>query len=352
MDIAGQRLYNQGVSDNRFATPADAVSSLIAVQSQDYAGAKWSVGQRMQRATDADIDRAYNEGLILRTHVLRPTWHFVAPGDIRWLLELTSPRVHRLNAPYNRREGVDAKLLLRAHDVIAAALRGGKQLTRPQLGEALNHAGIETQGMRLMLIVMHAELEGLICSGAMRGKQHTYALLDERVPPTPRLERDEALAQLARRFFAGQGPVTVRDLAWWSGITLADARSALEAVKQDLDSVAVDDETYWFDASMTPAPDVAPAAYLLPEYDEALKGAVVRTPPPAVVKATFRGTYYRPVLIGTRSAGHWRRVMARDAVTIEVSPFAPLDASELALVEAAVQRYGAFVGLPARLEIQ
>src|SRR5205823_11718341 len=167
---------------------------------------------------------------ILRTHVLRPTWHFVLPEDIRWLLAATAHRVHRLNAFVYRQQGLDEPTRSRATDLAAAALDERKSLTRKEIGEVLEHAGIDVGGLRLTLLVMHAELEAVICSGGLRGRQHTYALLDERAPHARRLDRDEALAELALRYFTGHGPATAKDLASWASLTVAEGTRGLDAV--------------------------------------------------------------------------------------------------------------------------
>ena len=224
LDIAQQRLIKQRLAADHFEKPAEVVDWLVAVQAQDYAGAKWALGLRLHDAHDADLDRAFNAGSILRTHVMRPTWHFVTPIDIRWLLTLTAPRVHAANAHRYRELELDDATLKRSRKVLTKTLQGGQHLTREELGEALENAGIaEAKGQRLAYMVMAAELDGLICSGPRRGKQFTYALLEERVQPGATLTHDEALATFTRRYFTGHGPATVQDFAKWSGLTIADA---------------------------------------------------------------------------------------------------------------------------------
>jgi Winged helix DNA-binding domain len=178
------------------------VEWLGAVQAQDFAAAKWALGLRLQGVTDDDIEQAFIDGAILHTHVMRPTWHFVSPADIRWLLALTAPRVHAASASYNRKLELDDAVFRCTHAVLANALQGGKQLTRDELASALQQAGIATEGeQRVTHIMMRAELDGIICSGARRGQQFTYALLAERAPHARMLARDEALAELTRRYW-------------------------------------------------------------------------------------------------------------------------------------------------------
>src|SRR5260221_11504732 len=212
LDIAHQRLHNQLITQRMFEKPGDVVQWLGAVQAQDYAAAKWALGLRMQGAIDESIEQAFADGTILRTHVMRPTWHFVTPADIRWMLALTAPRVNASNARYYRRLELDDAVFAKSNAVVTKALQGGNQLTRVELGAVLEQAGMATHDLlRLTYMVGRAELDGLICSGAKRGKQFTYALLDERAPQTKTLARDEALPELAKRYFTGYGPATLKD---------------------------------------------------------------------------------------------------------------------------------------------
>jgi hypothetical protein len=355
VNIAYQRMHNQHITRHPLATPAEVVAWLGAVQAQDYAGAAWAVGQRAREATAAAVEQAFTDGAILRTHVLRPTWHFVAPADIRWLLLLTAPRVHALNVYYYRQSGLDEALLRRCHIVLANALQGGQHLTRDELAAALRQAGIATEGtIRLSYIMMHAELEGVICSGPRRGKQFTYALLEERVPPAPPLDREEALAALARRYLASRGPATVPDFVWWSGLTTADARAAFALVAAEFEQTVIDGQMYLFPPSAPPVVDPSPTAYLLPNYDEYVSGYKDRSaliaeentkkfdPQANIVFSHF-------IVIDSQIMGTWQRTLKKNAVIIERSPFAPLTAAEAQAFAAAAERYGRFLGLPVTL---
>ncbi len=269
LDITRLRLRNQRLSGARFSQPEQVVAWLGAVQAQEYADSKWALALRMRRTSEAAIERALSSGAILRTHVLRPTWHFVAAADIRWMLALTGPRVSARMSPYNRTLELDADEFRRSRKVIVRSLRGGRQLTRQELKAALQKAGIRTDGVqRLAHIVMQAELDAVICSGARRDNQFTYALLDERVPASPTMSRDDALAELTRRYFRSHGPAQVSDFVWWSGLTTGDARSGLEMVERDLNREVIDGKTYWL--SRAAAGEEEPSAYLLGLYDEYL----------------------------------------------------------------------------------
>ena len=325
------------------------------MQSQDYPNAKWAVGQRLvgARASEAELDRAFDAGEIIRTHVLRPTWHFVAPEDLRWLLALTAPRVHLASGYQYRLLEIDAALAARARAVIEKALRGGVALTRDELGARMIEAGIEAKGLRLAYLVGHAELEAVICSGPRRGKRQTYALVDERIPPARPRTRDEALAELARRYVEGHGAAQVADLAWWSGLTRADARMALESATPPLVRERHGDRTFWW-SPMQPVPRFRPpVVHLLPNYDELLIAFRDRTdamdpalPPPARVAQVVLA--HIVVRDGLAVAGYRRRD-EKATTMVSIDQLVELDSAEKAGVRAAVDRFAAFLGRPVEL---
>lgn len=353
-DIVHQRLLNQHIAGTPFEKPADVVQWMGAVQAQDYAAAKWALGLRLQSATDAAIDQALANGTILRTHVMRPTWHFVSPADIRWLLALTAPRIKAMNAYYSRRLGLDDATFTRSNAALAKALQGGKQLTRLELVPMLQQVGITTENLGFVYMIMRAELDGLICSGARRGKQFTYALLDERVPQVKMLEREEALAEFARRYFTSHGPATLQDFVWWSGLPVADARAALEMLTSQLIHEVIDGQTYWFATSVPPvlpAKDLSQTAYLLPYFDEYTVGYTDRSAvfdPSHTHKLDSRDNNLlsNTIVLGGQVIGTWKRTIKKDAVIITPNLFTPLNKDETCAFAAAANRYGAFLGLP------
>jgi hypothetical protein len=357
LDIAQQRLLNQRLVGTRFKRPEDAVQWLGAVQSQDYAGARWALGQRTERATDVAVDEAFAKGTILRTHVMRPTWHFVMPADIRWMLALTAPRVNSTMAYYYRQMEVNDALIARSNAVFNKALRGGKQLTRVELGKALETAGISATGVRLGFLTARAELDAIICSGALRGKQHTYALLDERVPTTKPLTRDESLAELARRYFVSHGPAQLQDFVWWSGLTMADTRRGVELAKSALASEMIEGKTYWFGASMKPAkPAAGTHIHLLPNYDEYFISYKDRSAvsDPSLFKDPASIVEYQYGYIVVKNGlliGGWKRRIDKGKVTVEVSLPISLDSDGLAALKVASEQYGAFLGKPVVLKV-
>ena len=354
--IAERRLFNQFITRTGPRQAADVVRWFGAVQAQEYEPAKWGLGQRMRDGTvAADIERAFEQGRILRTHVMRPTWHFVAPIDIRWLLELTAPRIHRVLSYYNRSLGLDAGTLSRGTAVLERALRDGNFLTRRELAERLQRAGFKLDGMRLGRVVMHAELEAVICSGPRRGKHSTYALLAERAPKALRLSRDEALAELCRRYFRSHGPATIRDFVWWSGLTTADAKRGLDmnkARREEFDGL-----TYW-----TIGPTVRGArrdrlVQLLPVYDEYLiayrdREAVPHGLPGITTPARPRVTFQHALVIAGQVAGMWKATRTARGVVVDVATLRRLTRPERSALVEAVARYERFLDAPVELSVR
>jgi DNA glycosylase AlkZ-like len=351
LDIAHRRLHNQHITQRTLETPQALVEWLGAVQAQDFAAAKWALGLRLPGVTDDDIEQAFTDGSILRTHVMRPTWHFVSPVDVHWLLVLTAPRVYQALAYYNRKLELDDAVFRRTNAVLANALQGGKQLTRDELVFALQQAGIVTDGeQRVTHIMMRAELDGVICSGARRGKQFTYALLAERAPQARTLARDEALAELTRRYFTSHGPATVQDFVWWSGLTVADARAGLAMVASSLLSETISGQTYWFSPSTPPAQDLSQVAHLLPNYDEYTVGYTERS---AIFDALHTnkldprgGLLTNTMVLDGQVIGTWKRTFKKNAVVIEANPFVSLSDTETCAFAASANRYGEFLQVP------
>jgi hypothetical protein len=344
-------LFGQRIAGTPFEQPEDAVAWLGCVQSQDPIGARWSIGQRTANCTDAGVSAAFDAGKILRTHVLRPTWHYVTPENIRWVLQATAPRVHSLNAYIYRQTELDEPIFARAHELLANALQGGKHLTRAELGVVLANGGIVAEKLRLASIIMHAELEGLICSGAVRGKQHTYALVAERAPEARRLDDDEALAELTLRYFTGHGPATAQDFAWWSSLSLTTIKRGLEMVQHALQREEMDGQAFWSSPNAQPPTPQPLAAWLLPEYDEAIWFRSLGFPDMdwARGQAPWNDTFFRPILIGGRRAGTWRRTIARTSIGLEAQIFASLTTDEQTALDAAIERYGVFMQLPVKV---
>src|SRR5262245_38527726 len=337
--LRARRMAAQQLIQPRCSTPAEVVAWMGAVQAQDHAGAKWAIALRCARAvTDENIEGALNDGTILRTHALRGTWQLVSPADIHWLLALVGPRVVARNATRYRQLGLDATTFRRAAAALAKTLGDGPR-TRAELRAALERARIPALDQRLSHLLQRVELDGLVCSGPTRGKQRTYALLETRAPrPARTLARDQALAELARRYFTSRGPATLDDFVWWSGLPAAEARAGLGSVEKGLP----------VDAADAPA---TRGAQLLPPFDEYLiayrdRSAILD--PVHAKRVNAGGGLLDPIIVvDGRVAGTWRRTIARGHVLVELDFFAaPARRAEVAR---ATERYGAFLGLPVRL---
>jgi hypothetical protein len=357
VDIARTRLARQFLLTTPHATAHGVVRALGAVQAQDYPGAKWALSQRMPGApTDADIEREIDAGRIIRTHILRPTWHFVAREDIRWMLALTAPQVRRHMASYNRKLGLTPDVLRRTNAAIAKALRG-RCLTRQELKPALARLNIgELDAMRLGHIAGEAELAGVACSGPIRGRHQTYALLDERVPAAPGRDRDDALLALTTVYFSTRGPATAQDFSWWSGLRMPDARRGIEIAGKALERVRVDDRDYW----QTPDAPIASrtaTVHLLPNYDEFFIGYKDRSAigrrlgsHALVVGSDFFVAHV--VVVDGQLIGGWRRRLDSTGVGVTMDLLSRLTAAEQKRLDTALKRLAAFLQQPVTLQVR
>ncbi|HTJ12101.1 MAG TPA: winged helix DNA-binding domain-containing protein [Dinghuibacter sp.] len=347
--IAGIRLHSQQIAGTGVSDPAALVRRMGCLQAQDFAGAKWALATRLPGIGETDIDRAFQEGAILRTHVLRPTWHFVSPHDIRWMLRLSAPKIRALSQGLHRKLGIDAVALRRSKTALGNALAGGKRLTRAQLLAPLRKARVNTDDIRMGFYLMDAEVEGLICSGGREGKQFTYSLLDDRAPFSDPVDARSAVVELATRYFHSRGPATVYDFAWWSGLTISRAQGGLEAIRHTLTHTVVRGQAYWF-----PRDCMAfsrPSVRLLPAYDEYTVAYRDRADvlAPEAGETTGNGIF-RPILVvNGQVTGVWKRTETRAAITLEVSPLQPLGPGATRLLAAEVQSFGRYAGKPATL---
>ena len=318
--------------------------ALGAVQAQDYLGASWAIAQRTTGLTETDVEREIASGAIVRTHVLRPTWHFVLPEDVRWMLELTAPRVRGAMAFYNRYHELDATVFRKSHAAIERALRDGDYRTRAELSAAVTRAGIVCSG-RLVGLLLQAELDRVIISGQRRGKQSTYALFEERVPAAPARERDEALHDLTRRYFATRGPATVQDFAWWSGLTIADAKRGVETAGSFLTRELHDGAARWHVPSSRAARSTR-VAHLLPNFDEYFVGfrdrsAIAERLRGVVADTRVDALMGNVVCVDGQIVGGWRRTLGKTA-KVELRFLVSLTAAERVLVRRAGERFGKF----------
>jgi hypothetical protein len=350
MDIARQRLTRTLFIAHPLPSSRQVVHKLGAVQAQDYDGAKWALSQRTVGLTDAALEQDFANGEMIRTHVLRPTWHFVDPVDLRWMLALTGPVIKKRMAAYDRQLELDDKAFRRSNACIERALSGGKHLTRNEIRDELTRAKLgRISGQRLAHIMMRAELEALACSGPRRGKQFTYALVDERVAATPPMERDQAILELTLRYFRTRSPATGNDFCWWSGLPMADVRRGIEMARGELESVTIGEKTYWTTGQSLPR--ARPSAHLLPNYDEFFIGYRDRSAIGLRLNSTKVVTggnalISNVVVVDGQLVGGWRRSVGSDTVTLKLELLTRLAPAESKRVRAEVNRYSSFIGRP------
>ncbi len=349
-----QRLASDGAGATSAAGgPAATVAWLGAIQAQDYLGALWAVGVRTPGATEGDVERAVAERSIVRSWPLRGTLHLVAAADVRWMLELLAPR----NIARQRRRaeqlGLDGAAFRQSERRIVRALEGGRQLSRDAIFRLLADAGVSPAGQRGIHVLWRLAQERVVCFGARQGKQHTFVLLDDwlrAVPAAIPLPREQALAELAMRYFRGHGPATAQDFAWWSGLAAAEARTAIEAAAPLLARATFDGEALWMPAEAPAAGAKAPAAHLLPPFDELLLGYRDRSAMLAPEHARRivpggNGMFLPLLVLGGRVAGTWKRELRRRAVAVVPQPFGPLGPAEQRAVRRAASAYARFLGL-------
>lgn len=351
--IIRHRLINQQIAATNFKTPAEIVGCLVAMQAQEYAMAKWAIGLRLPGSRDQEVENAFNEGTILRTHLLRPTWHFVIPADIRWLLKLTAPRIRTLTAFRHRELELDKKVIRRSNDIITRSLEGGQQLTRSMLQSALQQKKITTGDNRLSHLLMEAELEGLICSGPRQGKQFTYGLLEERIKPFKPIFKEEALALLTRRYFASRGPATIMDFVNWSGLSVKDAKEGLSGLQGDFIHEKINGLDYLHAPINLPKSKLQ-TNFLMPDYDEYFssykdrsaimnkEGGQTRSKDFAIASRGGNLPYNRMIIINGKLAGSWQRSFRNNKIEVETIPSFPWNKSQQKAVEGAVRNFKLF----------
>jgi Winged helix DNA-binding domain len=354
LDIARWRLRSQHLVAPLAGSASEAVGRLLAVQAENPGQAVWAVASRTRDPGETELASLLDDGDVLRTHVLRPTWHFVRAEDIGWLLELTGPRVQRVTGQQLRTvHGLDERAMEHAVAAVTQALASRGELTRAQMADELHERGVQTTGQMLMILLAHVELAGLICSGRLVDGEHSYALMADRVPAPRRLGRAEALAELALRYFTGHGPATERDLAYWATLTLTDVRAGLEQVRDRLYSFDHDGRTFWHAPADAASGPQHPAGHLLQILDEIYRGYQDSR---WVLDATgdvprTRETAAGMALVDAQIVAAMRRTIANDHVQFDLRPYRALLPAEVEALERAATRYGDYLRLEARLAL-
>jgi DNA glycosylase AlkZ-like len=346
--ISTTRLVNQQLVGSQFTSPRSIVSWMVAMQAQDLPMARWAVGIRLPGMTDEKVMDAFNRGQVLRTHLLRPTWHFVTPEDIYWLLELSAPQIIASQRARDRQLELSPEIYSLSNATIEQALKTHGQLTREELLLMLNTAGIKTDQNRSAHLLMRAELEKIICSGAMVRGKPSYALLGEKVSKPQKLSKEEALAELAMRYFTSRCPATVQDFSWWSGLSALDVRQGVEAVRSSFVQEELGGKTYLMPEDYSYPTSAERTLFLLPTYDEFLISYANRS---ASIQPHYeyhmkeisdRGIFWPVIVIDGQVEGIWKRKYKKESLIVEILPFSQLDEATLALIDRAAAQYACF----------
>ena len=363
--IAHARLRNSRLVGPPLESPEDVVAWFGAVQSQDVPGSLWGIAQRLNRGASGEqtideLGAAMDAGRFVRTHGPRPTWHFLAPSDLRWILGLVGPRVARTMGTVARRFRLSTDDVAQAVAAMRSAMAGGVALTRPELRDLIASVGIDVSETFVTGVVgMHAELEAVICNGPRRGRQATFVLVDDWVRPAPPVAPADALRELTIRYFRSHGPALAHDMAWWSGLTVGSVREGIALAGATLEGRPIGGKEYWAAAgAFDPEPGVVPQPHvaLLPNYDEAFGSYRDYSPvlddalPRARTTADVLGTHL--VVCDGLVVGGWRRVLGPTSVTVTATLLVPLGAPEIDALAAAADRFGRFLGRPVELEIR
>ena len=349
--ILKQRLLNQHILGSQFDNPDDMVRWMTAVQAQDFLSSLWAIGIRVKNACESDIEDAIANRSIVRTWLLRGTIHFVSSQDIRWILDLISPRIIASNANFLEKNlQLDSHIFQKSREVISKALEGGHTLQRKDLYNELKSADISISDMRGLHILHRLALEGVICFGPREGKQHTFTLLDEWIPKNNTMSREKALAELALRYFYSHGPSTLQDFRWWSGLTDADAHKGLDKNKSKLISEDINNKTYWFSNYNKDTDYSYPTSQLIPDFDEYIVGYKDRSHLVNGIsnnKMELNEFIFNPtIILNGEIVGKWKRILKVGKVKILLNLFKKLNNEENRIIKEAAITYGKFIGMP------
>jgi hypothetical protein len=355
-EITTLRLHNQQIITNHSGNIASLVKKMGALQAQDYAMAKWALGVRLNSIMDEAVNEAMASASIIRTHVLRPTWHFVPASDLVWMTRLSADRIKTSMRTRDRQLELTEDVFTSSNNILAAALAEGKSMNREEIARLLQQKGIRTNENRLSHLLMRAELELIICSGAYRLGKPSFRLLETCIPKPLELSKEESLATLAKRYFSAHGPATPADFVWWSGLSQREAKQGLEANQHELESLTMDEKTYWMSKDFCRDKHVSSQVHLLPAFDEYLISYRDRS---AMIashhnpKTIFTNGVFRPiVVVNGKVAGLWTRTIKKEVVTVSVAMFDDFSDEIRFLIEKSVKSYGIFLGKIVDLKIE
>lgn len=347
--IANLRLSNQQLIGTTLKTPEEIVSWMGAVQAQDFNMSKWALGVRVPVLTNGLVEDALNKGKLVRTHILRPTWHLVAGKDIHWMLSLSAPRLKAILKTYAKMLELTEATIEKGSAIIERALSEKGHLTRPQLGEVLKNRGIDLNSHQLNHIMFSAELHGVVCNGEISNGKQTYCLLEEKIPKTEVFDKQIALERLARKYFTSHAPATLQDFVWWSGLPIVDARAAMEMIKSDFVVETIDSQQYWINNSFTELKDNDDSLVLLPAWDEFVVSYKNRQHiilDEHYSKVISKNGIFKPVIVkGGQIVGMWKRVKKKEKVIAETQLFGEVDGFTKELIKKASNSFDLFHAL-------
>jgi len=354
LDISKIRLCNQHISQTSFSSPSEVVSWFGAMQAQDYHGSKWSVGLRMKSATDSTIEKSIANKEIIRTWALRGTLHFVTPPDIYWIMDLVAPKLIKSLASRYKQMELDSKLISKSNNLLVKAVEGNKALTRAELKEILSKSKIPTHELRLGFILQRAVFDKLMCLGPRRDKEFTFVSLEEWAPKTKAITREEAISLLAKRFYQSHFPATDQDFAWWSGLTINEARSGSEMNKSTLIRESINGIDYWVSENIHEVKSNIPDVFLLPGFDEYMLGykdrsAIIDNQHVKHVFASGNAIFKNTIVINGKVEGTWSRAIKKNEVIIETYLFPGLKKTYSKELKKEAERFGKFLGMETRV---
>jgi hypothetical protein len=345
-DVAKLRLINHQIAYSATKEPGEVVASLGAMQAQDYQAALWAIGLRAKEVTLPEVESAITNRAIVRIWLLRGTLHFVAAPDVHWMLKLLGPRIIASSAGRHRQLKLDEATFIRAEELFVEALQNG-QLTRDEMFEVLKKGGISPEGQRGYHILWRAALKGLICFGPQKGKEQTFALLNQHVLKVKSMQKDEALSELARRYFSSRGPALLEDFVWWSGLKLSDVKIALETASSRLTSETIEGKRYWMPRSTPKNGKELATAFLLPAFDEYILSYSDRTvtlEQPDFKKAVSNnGIFYPTTIVDGKVVGTWKRSLKKSNIIIMLSLFKTLTPMQRSSIALAAKHYSRFM---------
>jgi len=347
-NISTLRSFNQQITNPKFKSANEIASCMGALQAQDYAMSKWALGIRLQNSTEAAINMEFNSGNIIRTHLLRPTWHIVSSKDIYWISSLTAPRIKASLKFRDKQLGLTDIIYHKCHRILEKSLRDSNHQTREALILELKKSKIDVEENRASHIFLRAELDGIICSGKQKEGKPTYAILEEWVPEHNKTHREEALKELAKRYFTSRGPALIQDFTWWSGLSLRDVKLALDFNKGCLISEVIQNQTYWMaDTYSEPTPDSA-EIYFLPAFDEFLISYRDRTASLLLVDnkkvISVNGIFYPIVMKCGQVIGSWKRNIRNNHVLFTKNLFKSGTSDQDINFLRSINRYSNFIG--------